>query len=94
MAHRHVMAIYRATRLVTAFVRGQVGDDLVPIEIKVNPFGCAASFRTSQQFTVESTSLCNITHGESQMERDSLWGGHMKAFGVLMFPNFIHDPNQ
>jgi hypothetical protein len=53
MPDRHVVAIDRAGAPVAGFVRGQVGDDLVAVEIEVDPGLGRAALGTAEQPAVE-----------------------------------------
>ena len=48
MAHGHIMRIHGAGGLVAALAGRQVGDDLVAVEIEVDPFGRAAALGTAE----------------------------------------------
>lgn len=76
MAHRHVVPVNCAGFLVPAFVRCQVRNDLVAIEVEVHPFRRTAAFSTPEQFAIELARCGKVVDGEGEMERrhGGLWG--------------------
>ena len=49
-------------------------DDLVAVEIEVDPFGRGTAFRTAQQSAVESAGLVQAGDGKGKMERHDRHG--------------------
>ncbi len=48
--------------------RAEVADQLVPIEIEIDPTLCTAPLRTAEQATVEGARLGKIVHGDGKMK--------------------------
>ena len=74
VAHRHVMAIDRAGLPVADFLGREVRDNLVAVEIEIDPRVGRAPLGTAEQAAVKGPRLGKVIHGESEMEQ-RLWRG-------------------
>ncbi|GKT15378.1 hypothetical protein AVHY2522_07935 [Acidovorax sp. SUPP2522] len=68
------MPVDGAARPVAAFFGGQVGDDLMAVEVEIDPLRSASAFRTAQKLPVESAGLRDVADGKSKMERNACRG--------------------
>ena len=85
MLDRYVMAIDGTALLVTALVGRQVRNDLVTVEVEVDPFRSAASFGATQQVAIEGARLGDVPHRKCKMEWDALSGfGHGVVVGLKL----------
>src|SRR5207302_2661293 len=73
VAHRHVVAVDGAGGLMTDLPGGQVGDDLVAVEIEVDPVVAGAAFGAAEQAAVEGARLGQVTDGKGEVES---WNVH------------------
>ena len=69
MRHRHVLAVDRIARPLARRVRREMGDDLVAVEIEVDPMVGAASLRAAEQLAVEAPRGGKIVDRKGEMER-------------------------
>jgi hypothetical protein len=69
MAHRDLIAIDFAGMAVPAFSRREVGDNLVPVEIEIDPVGRRTAFGTAEQFAVKRAGGWNIVYWKREMKR-------------------------
>ena len=82
MAHGHTLAInligltpasrwvvLRAAFHWLAKLWREVGDDLVPIEVKVDPFGARPAFGAAKQLAVKAPRGGKVMDGDGKMER-------------------------
>src|SRR6185312_11312854 len=65
--HRHILAVHLAHAHLSLLV-AQVRDDLMSMEIEIDPLGRGAPFRTPEQLAVETASFLEITHGKGEVE--------------------------
>ena len=69
MRHGHVVAIDRiAVRSRDRHAWVQVGDDLVAVEVEIDPGFAAASLGAAQQPAIEGASGGQVMDGEGEME--------------------------
>jgi len=68
MGDRHVMAVDGVAGLGCRRSRDEMGDDLVPEEIEVDPFVRVSSLRTAQQAAIEFAGFSEISNFDCQME--------------------------
>ena len=54
---------------------GFAGDNLVPEEIEIDPFGCRSSLRTTQHPAVKGARLVQVVNGKGQVETRSVCHG-------------------
>lgn len=69
MAHRHLIAVHRAGLPVTRFIRCEVRDNLVPIEVEIDPGIGAAAFGAAEQAAVEGPRPAEVGDGKRQMKK-------------------------
>ena len=69
VAHRHLVAVDRVGRGRARLVGGEMRDDLVAVEVEVDPLGRTAPFRASEQAAVESPRSREIVDGKRQVKR-------------------------
>ncbi len=69
MAHRHAMAVNGIALGRAGLGRGQVGHDLVAVEVEVNPVFGAAAFGAAQDPAVEAARLGNVIDREGDVKR-------------------------
>lgn len=69
VAHGHGVAIDRARRPMTDFVRRKVRHDLMPVEIEIHPVFRTASFRAAEQFAIERARIRKTVNGKREMKR-------------------------
>src|SRR5579859_6670180 len=69
VAHRHRVAVDLAGLTVTDFLGCEVRDDLMAIEVEVDPIRRATPFRTAEQLAIELAGRGEAMHGKRQMER-------------------------
>jgi hypothetical protein len=69
MTHWNVVAIDRVFSAMTGLPFGQVGNNLVAVKIKVNPFLGASTLGAAQEPTVKVTGLLKIVNGKGKVER-------------------------
>jgi hypothetical protein len=81
--HGHVVAVDRVARFGRRRV-DVVRDDLVAVEVEIDPTLGAASFRTAYYSAPERSRLCQVAHREGEMERAQ---GHWPSLG--MTPNHV-----
>ena len=83
MRHGHRMAIDRVFVAVPGGISGafnQVRDDLVAVQIEVDPVVAAPPFLAAQHFTLEAASRRQVVYGERTVKWDEL--AHDCAPGV------------
>ena len=74
VAHGHVVAVDGAGLAVADFIRSEMGDDLVAVEVEIHPFRRTAAFRAAEDTAVERTRRGNIVHRKSKVK----WGNHRR----------------
>ena len=66
------MTVDRTASLVAAFIGREVRDDLVTVEIEVDPIRRATAFGTTQEFTVEAARFGDVANGKCKVEWNAL----------------------
>ena len=84
MAHRHRIAVdlrgSGRSRLGT-----QMGDDLMPEKIEIDPVVGTAPFFAAKQFTIKLPGAGQIVHWKGQMKRNRIGSGRLrKAFHQIL----------
>ena len=46
-----------------------MGDDLVPEEVEIDPFGCRSSLRTTEHTAVKGARLVQVVNGKAKWKR-------------------------
>jgi len=80
MAHRHIVAIHCAGVAVSGLVRAQMRNDLVTVEIEINPLGRGTAFGAAQQTAVKGARLGQVVHGKGEMKRGLRHGRVLKGW--------------
>src|SRR5581483_4190317 len=83
MPHRNLLTVDPIMRFITAAVPAEVGHDLVPEEVEIDPFGCRWPLRTAQQGPVEGAGLREVAHRKCEVEAG--WRSHVLAFVAGFF---------
>lgn len=52
-----------------------MGDDLVPEEVEVDPFGTGSALRTTEHFAVKGARLVQVVNGKGQVKTRSVRHG-------------------
>jgi hypothetical protein len=68
MRHRHVLAVDRIRRSPLDRGRGEVRDNLVSVEIEVDPLVGAPSLRAAEQAAIEDSRSGEVVDRKSEME--------------------------
>ncbi len=76
MPHRHILTIDLAHGDLPLLL-SEMRDDLVTVEIEVDPVRRGASFRASQKLTVKATRFRQVAYRECEMKS---WNVHGPAF--------------
>jgi len=79
MAYRHVVTIHGAGVAVSGLVRAQMGDDLMTVEIEIDPLRRGTAFGAAQQTAVKGARLGQVVHGKGEMKRGLRHGGILKG---------------
>jgi len=58
-----------------------MGDDLMPEEVEIDPFGSRSALRTTEQIAVEGARLVQVVNGKSQVETRAVRHGLRSRFG-------------
>ena len=69
VAHRHRVAVDRAGLTVAGLFRREMRDDLMAVEIEIDPLVGTAPFRTAEQFAVELARGGEAMNRKRQMKR-------------------------
>ena len=79
MPHRNIFAVNFVCLFPCRSRWGQMGDDLVPEEIEIDPFGSRSTLRTAEQIAVKGARLVEVVNGKGQVK----WGeaGHGLGLG-------------
>ena len=81
MPHRNIFAINFVCLFPCRSRWGQMGDDLVPEEIEIDPFGCRSTLRTAEQIAVKGARLVEVVNGKGQVETRSVRHGLKPGYG-------------
>jgi len=76
MRHWHIFAIDRISLALRHRLGREVRDDLMPVQIEVDPMLGTATLGAAQQISIESAGGRDIVDGESEVKR---WDGHYKC---------------
>jgi hypothetical protein len=68
MGDRHILAIDRICGMGAHRIRRQMGDDLVTVEVEVDPFLSASTFGTAEQISIEAARCGEVVDREGEME--------------------------
>jgi hypothetical protein len=68
VAHRHVVAVHGARLSMARFLRREVRDHLVAVEVEVHPALRAAAFGTPEEAAVEAARFGEVVDGEGEVE--------------------------
>ncbi len=71
VADRHVLAVDGAGVAVARSRPAQVRDDLVAVEVEVDPVEARAALRAAQQAAIEAARLLEVADGEGEVEARS-----------------------
>ena len=69
MRHRHAVPVNRVVAGIVRRLPGAMGDDLVAIEIEIDPLIAAAPLCAAHDPAPEGARLCKITDRKGEMER-------------------------
>lgn len=72
MPHRHLFAVNLVCPFHCPREGAQMGDDLMPEEVEVDPFGSRSSFRTTEHFAVKGARLVQVMDGKGQVKTRSV----------------------
>ena len=68
MRHRHLLAVDRIGRARAHRVRREMGDDLVAVEVEIDPMVGAAAFGAAEQLAVEAPRGGEIVDRKGKVE--------------------------
>ena len=68
MRHRHAVPVDMVVRTVARFAGGKVRDDLVAVEIEIDPFAARPSFGATHRFAIEAARRGEVVDGEGEVE--------------------------
>ena len=83
MRHRHAVAVDMVAGPVTRLPRREVGDDLVAVEVKIDPLVARSSLRTAHRLPIESARGGEIVDGKGEVERGQ---GHCRPHSARAAP--------
>lgn len=69
MGNWNVLPVDRIASAPRDGVGDEMSDDLVTVQVEIDPFVCAAPFRTAKKLAVEPPRSSKIIDGEGEMER-------------------------
>ena len=69
VAHRDIVTINSAGVFVATFIRREVSNDLVTVEIEVNPIGRTPAFRAAQQIAIKLACNSNVVDWKCEVKR-------------------------
>ena len=73
MTDRHILSVDSARVAMPGFTGRKMGDDLVSVEIEVDPVRCAAAFWAAEQRSVERARGFEVIDREGEVKRLHLW---------------------
>lgn len=69
VAHWNMIPVHRTGAAMADFAWRKMRDDLVPVEIEIDPFRGRSTLRASQQFAIKCPRLGKIIDGKSKMKK-------------------------
>ncbi len=69
MRYWHFFAVHRIGSAFPHRFRRKVGDDLMTVEVEIDPMVGASTFGAAKQIAVEATSGGEVVDGKGEMER-------------------------
>ena len=95
VADRHVVAVDGAGRLMPDLLGRQVRDDLVAVEIEVDPDVAGAAFGATEQGAVKGAGLGQVADGKGEVESGNVHGGLIARRERRVSAFFgVHEPQE
>ena len=69
MGNRHLFPVDRVDQLTRIVMLVEMGNNLMPEQVEINPVNVTAAFFTAKQATVEFTRFLEIPDRKGEMER-------------------------
>ena len=85
MANWNLIAVDLICHFPPPLHPGQMGDDLVPEEVEIDPFGSGSALRTTEKIAVKGARLVQVVNGKSQVETRAVRHGLRSGFGWWVF---------
>ena len=68
MRHGHAVPVDMVVRAVARFAGGEMRDDLVAVEIEIDPFGARSSLAATHRFAIEGAGRGEVVNREGEVE--------------------------